>query len=174
LKQRSLPLFQSFASLQLVESTVSPSQSNKRISGEIHPSATQAQLWEGSGAQGQGKEPQGKPRAAVRALPVLRAAPPQPHPEGHSLHLLADVGAEGDVRLLCAPLQSLSQTQGFQGVCTSSFCAEQELSAHFKQQLSTSGASTGQEPVQPPAGAGNWGDLSPSVGRAARLLGKPG
>lgn len=75
-------LFQSFASLQLVESTVSPSQSNKRISGEIHPSATQAQLWEGSGAQGQGKEPQGKPRAAVRALPVLRAAPPQRHPEG--------------------------------------------------------------------------------------------
>lgn len=44
-------LFQSFASPQLVESTVSVSQSNKRISGEIHPSATALSTGPGTGGR---------------------------------------------------------------------------------------------------------------------------
>lgn len=102
-----------------------------------------------------------------------------------SLHLLADVGAEGDMRPLrgavphCKPEPDPgSSAQGSQGVCTSSFCAERELSAYFKQQLPTSGASVGQEPAQPPAGAGNWnwGGSEPqarsSCGKGS--LGEPG
>lgn len=100
-----------------------------------------------------------------------------------SLHLLADVGAEGDVRPLkgavphCRARASPSQrAQGFQGVCTSPCCAErcfQPVSSSHQQQLPTSGASIGQEPVQLPAGTENWGRSQPQP-RSSRGKGKPG